>query len=199
MNQLLTVLYTHDLHGEIQLLPRLASALRAARAAHPRSVYIDLGEACGPQAWHCAETGGRSMLVALDGVGCAAARADGLSPEARALLGKAILSMHAVDDAHPARTARLAYRTTPDADPQADLTLYLHPADQTAVTDGRLLLARLARRTLGVVTVDITQAMILDMQAVPITGALLPDPTISGLVEFVLNEARLAARKRGAP
>jgi len=195
----LTILYTQDLRGDIHALPRLASLIQHARAEAGRVVCVDLGGACDPSAWHCDITGGRSMLAALDGCGYAAAHTDTLTADARAVLDRAILSMQMVDDAHPVRIGAMAYRTTREADPAADLSLYLRPADSTGFEGALLTVARVPRLHLAVVTVDTAARAILSRDIIPLTPQTRPDATISGMVDFILSEARLYQKKRPQP
>ena len=192
----LTILYTQDLRGDIGALPRLATLIQRARAEAERVACVDLGGACDPSAWHCDVTGGRSMLAALDGCGYAAAHTDNLTADARAVLDKAILSMQMVDDSNPARVGALAYLTTREADPAADLSLYLRPADSTGFEGALLTLERVPRLHLGVVTVDTVARVILSREVIPLTAQTRPDATISGMVDFILSEARLFQKKK---
>ena len=96
----LTILYTHDLRGDLDALPRLYSFLRQLKAhyaseevvqvcaldpAQPpgRILLLDLGESCAPEVWHCQVSGGRSTLVVLDGMGYDAARVDDAADRSR--------------------------------------------------------------------------------------------------------------------
>lgn len=192
----LTLLYTHNLHGEIHALPRLATLMRRARAEFGRVACVDLGGACHPSVWHCEVTGGRSMLAALDGCGYVAAHADGLTPQGRAGLDKAIFSMHMVDDDHPARVGTTSYRSIPVADPEAALTVLLRPAESTRLDGTLLSLAAIPRLHLGVVTVDIAAGVILKTDALTLTPDTRPDATLSGVVDFILGEARLFQKRQ---
>jgi hypothetical protein len=195
----LTVLYTHDLRGDIHALPRFATLIQHARAQAERVVCVDLGGACDPSAWHCDVTGGRSMLAALDGCGYAAAYTDSLTPEGRVVLNKAILSMQMVDDAHPARVGGMAYQTRRQSDSAADVTLYLRPAEITAFEGDLLTLAAIPRLHLGIMTVDIAARDIVHRETVPLTPHTRPDATISGVVDFILSEARLYQKRQARP
>ncbi|MCU0465334.1 MAG: hypothetical protein MUF38_12300 [Anaerolineae bacterium] len=193
----LTILYTHDLRGDLNALPRLATQLQRLRADAGRVVCVDLGGACAPDVWHCDQTGGRSMVVALDGCGYAAAHADTLQPAARADLSRAILSMQVVDDTHPARVGAIAYHSTPDAHPSAELTIYLRPSDATGFEGGLLRLMRVPRLHIGLAEVEPAARAVIRSDVVAVPPATRPDPTISGLVEFITSETRLAHKKRG--
>ena len=89
----LTILYTHNLRGDLDVLPRIYSFLRQLKAyyaseevvqicaldpaeAPGQTLLLDLGENCAPEVWHCQASGGRSTLVVLDGMGYDAARVD---------------------------------------------------------------------------------------------------------------------------
>jgi hypothetical protein len=193
----LTVLYTHDLRGDLNALPRLATQLQRLRADADRVVSVDLGGACALGVWHCDQTAGRSMIVALDGCGYAASHADTLQPAARADLNRAILSMQVVDDAHPARVGTMAYHSTPDAHPSAEITLYLRPVDETRFDGSLLRLMRVPRLHIGLVEVDPAARTVIRSEVVAVPPATRPDPTISGLIEFIASETRLAMKKRG--
>lgn len=191
----LTVLYTHELRGEIHALPRLATLIQHARAQAERVVCVDLGGACDPSAWHCDVTGGRSMLAALDGCGYAAAHADTLTAAGRIGLDKAIFSMHMVDDTHPARVGNIAYHSVRDPDPDAPLTLFLRPTETTVFEENLLTLAAIPRLHLGLVTIDTDSREILRTDAIRLMGNTRPDATLSGVVDFILSEARLVQKR----
>jgi hypothetical protein len=194
----LTVLYTQDLRGDLRALPRLFSLIQQVRAdLGGRSVCIDLGGACAPQVGHCAQTGGRSMLMALDGCGYAAAYADTLAAGVRPELAKVILALQVVDAAHAGRVGGMAYVADGQARPDAALTVSVCPADQTGWRDGVLHLRAIPRLTVGAVTLDLSAGVVIAERAHPLTPDTRPDPTIAGMVGFIENEVRWAVRKRG--
>jgi hypothetical protein len=110
------ILYTSNLRGNLELLPRLHTFIKQLKALPiddesdvmlcpvqppppPRSVLFDLGNACDPAVWHCAATAGRSMLIALDAMGYDAANVQGmLTAESRARLKDNLMGMALVDD-----------------------------------------------------------------------------------------------------
>lgn len=66
----LTVLYTAQLRGQLDLLPRLFSLMQAVRGATVGpALLIDLGDSCDPQVRECAATGGRATLFVLEAMG----------------------------------------------------------------------------------------------------------------------------------
>ncbi len=93
----LSILYTANIRGDLALLPRLYTFLKSLQAdlrqfapedesevmlcaVQPRPVQtllLDLGDSCAPDVWHCAATGGRSTLIALDAMGYHAANVTG--------------------------------------------------------------------------------------------------------------------------
>src|SRR5690606_4826629 len=91
----LNVLYTANIRGQLDLLPRLYTLLRRLRGeAEGRTLLLDAGHACDAAVWHCAQTDGRSALRVLDAMGYTAANACGfLSDEGRARLAANRLGM----------------------------------------------------------------------------------------------------------
>lgn len=117
MSNLLHILYTANLNGDLDLLPRLHTFIRylkalpvddeadvmlcAVQPQTPRVLLLDLGNACAPDIWHCTATDGRSTLIALDAMGCTAANVAGvLTPESRLRLRDNLLGMALVDEEH---------------------------------------------------------------------------------------------------
>lgn len=114
---MLHILYTANLRGKLEFLPRLHTFIKQLKAlpivdesdvmlcavqppTPPRTVLLDLGYASDPAVWHCAATEGRSMLIALDAMGYDAANVRGmLSVESRARLKDNLMGMALVDDA----------------------------------------------------------------------------------------------------
>jgi len=113
MSNPLHILYTSNLHGDLDLLPRLHTFLRylkslpidesdvmlcAVQPQTPQFLLLDLGHACATDVWHCTATEGRSTLIALDAMGYHAANVtDALSPESRIRLRDNLLGMALVD------------------------------------------------------------------------------------------------------
>ena len=114
----LTVFYTCDLRGDLDALPRMQTFLRQLKALYGedavrvcaddpappggRFLLLDIGGSCAPDVWHCDASGGRSMPVALDGMGYHAINVSGFfAPDAREKIGGSI-QIALVDDDHPA-------------------------------------------------------------------------------------------------
>ncbi len=118
MEEPLTILYTANLRGDLERLPRLHTFLRQLKNQRPadepdvmlcavepvarRILLLDAGNACALDTWHCAATGGRSALIVLDAMGYQAANVAGfLTAEGRARLDANYLGIALVDEAHP--------------------------------------------------------------------------------------------------
>ena len=182
MSDSLTLLYTHQLRGDLTLLPRLYTHIRRLHESiDGRILLLDLGDSCAPEVWHCAVTGGRSTLIGLDALGYHAANINGvLNPINRAKLAEQVaLTLHDGGEYH---------------DAAAGVTLRLTPQAQTQWVDGVLHLAAVAQGAIG--QVKIVSPDVLDVQVHPLPADALPDPTIAGVVDFILSEARYAQKKR---
>ena len=194
----LTVLYTHHLRGNLDRLPRLFTFLRElrARAEGAPLLLVDLGESCSPDVWHCAVTSGRSALFALDGMGYHAANVSGaLSPDLRHKM-VSVTQMALVDADHPFAFSA-AVQVTAAAAPVSNVqcTISLHPAPETT-WDGRLL--RLAAIEGGQVgRVRLHDGALEGCEVFDLPASAAPDPTIAGMVDFILGEARYTQKRQG--
>ena len=196
----LTILYSHRLRGDLALLPRLYTYLRRLRAEHAAgtpSLLIDLGESCAPEAFPCALTGGRSTLIALDAMGYDAALVSGwLSDEDRTRLESGHLRMTLIDEAHsltvPGCTVALERPAGAalwiDPTPAQTTHLHDHALRLMALAQGEIGLARLAGDDAGGLRLAAAQVFTLPPETAP-------DPTIAGVVEFILSEAHYMQRK----
>ena len=226
----LSIIYTANLRGDLELLPRLFTFIKSLRQdlmrfapedefdvmlcpVQPppvRALLLDLGESCAPDVWHCTATGGRSMLIALDALGYHAANVSGfLSPDSRAKLADNVMSMALVDPDHPWQSDDLLL-TTPDTtnsfvstqpsvlSPQSfSLHISLIPADSTRLALHTLHLARVEAGQVGTAYIGgaDSEPNLLADAVFDLPADTPPDPTISGTVDFVRNEARFFARK----
>lgn len=202
----LTLLYTHHLRGDLAILPRLYTRLRQLRTRAVenggRVLVFDLGESCAPEVWHCGVTGGRSMLVALDGMGYDAARLDpSVMQDARQKMGE-FVRLVLVDEHTPYRADDVqAFIGTPQPDSDASLFIALDVEEQAALQARTLTLSPLSAGQIGEVTLQQngdTPWVLTTMQVHPFNPALPPDPTIAGVIDFIESEARYAGRKRNA-
>lgn len=241
MEESLTVLYTYGLRGDLDGLPRLYTFIRQLTAfyrndgvtvcqhdpAPPlgRLLLLDLGDSCAPESWHCAVTGGRSMIVALDGMGYHATNVSGFfAPESRAKLSestqiKLIDADHPVDldgilltvsgkDADDGRPEGHPYSDQIVGTPEAtegrtasgnpfSLTILMHPAEQTRLDGNTLQLARPESTQVGAAQVIplLGAWKLTHTQIHPLPARIQPDPTIAGVVDFVMGEARYRQKR----
>jgi hypothetical protein len=216
----LTVLYTGSLRGDLTLLPRLFSFIRQLRAhyseeavvlcpddpapANPRGrvLLLDLGDSCTPDVWHCQVTGGRSTLVALDSMGYDAANVTGfLAPDGRSKLGD-MVRMALVDDEHPAQIGDVTVQCRSGSATRpyeaANVTILIDSADNTSFEDNRLSLAHVNAGQVGVgrlctkkTPYELEEHTIFDLPR-----QTQPDPTIAGVVDFVISEAKYTQKRR---
>lgn len=195
----LTLFYTAGLRGDLTGLPRLYTFLRQLKTRvstlHPNDVQhtIDLGGACAADVWHCGISGGRSALVALDGMGYSAAVNDGYADtNVRTKLG-ANVNLSVIDAATPWITDGIAFVVGDSASP-APFTVRLDPAPVSRVQSGVLRLASVSAGQVGEVRVEGGRLTESAVHYLP--PGTPPDPTISGIIDFILAEARYAQKKR---
>lgn len=199
----LTILYTANLRGELDLLPRMHTFIRQIKAqpiddtedvalcllqppTPRRFLLLDLGAACAESAWHCRVTGGRSALIVLDAMGYQAAWVGGyLSVDAHDKLAANWLGLQLVTGAQWQ---------------EADTGLRVRRGDSVRMVEGTLHLPPPAQGQVGLVhlgSADGNGRLVISGQGVldlPINAR--PDPTIAATVDFVLSEARLHQRRQ---
>ncbi len=200
MEESLNFLYTGDLRGDLDGMPRLYTFIKSLRGRMDgRTILLDLGGTCDPSVWHCEVTGGRSMIIALDGMGCAAANVSGyLAEEERPKLG-GNLAIALVDEAHPHVVDDLIFTLTPPHSVEWDrLAVVLTPTEKTRLDNRVLSLVRVRAGQVGRVSLErmdtIWSLTTYSIHDLPPTTP--PDPTIAGAVEFITAEARYAQKKR---
>lgn len=197
-----------------------------AAVSYP-SLLVDLGAACLPNTWLCDATDGRGMLVAMDSLGYDAfhiggrdplyARPDIVEGLQRSIVTRfaagpwsSTVTRHTLTIAlvNGVNLLAMADRTPASTDLIIGLR-YTDEAIQVAQwrDPHRLLLldcgagsARIGWLDLHL-SADEPQIRVLGSQMLDLPDALphnlAPDPTITGVIEFVLSEARYAERKRG--
>ncbi len=200
----LRLLYTSNLRGNIALLPRLYTFLQRLKTGDSRNtLLLDLGNACNNLVWHCQQTGGRSMLIVLDGMGYHAANIDGaLDALNRERLAKQV-TLALVD-----RRADWRFRLqtkddryiTATVNPKDDaswLQVCLAPAEDCFVDGNVLYLRELQSGQIGSVSLDIGKSpRIVAATIHNLPPDAPPNPSIAGTVEFVESEARLFQKKQ---
>lgn len=210
MEKLFTLLYTHNIRGDLDLLPRLYTFIKylkslpvdedetvrvcAFEPVQQRTILLDLGHACVPEAWHCEATEGRSALLVMDAMGYDVVNVEGyLSSEARTKLPD-LTHVALLDRQHPIWTSPDQVTVVHsgahqfDAAPRILITLETTPQAPAS-------LPALAAGQVGVIhfgTGHNTKPHVFDLPA-----DTLPDPTIAATVDFVVSEARQYQKKRG--
>jgi hypothetical protein len=223
----LTILYTASLAGRIDLLPRLYTRIRRERETRSGPcLLVDLGQSCVPGTWICEATAGRGMLVAMDAMGYDAfhigprdalytqpalvsqVRQIVVTPFAagpwsasvnRAGLAVRLVNAHhleallAAEDVGPADLIiglRLDVTAQVEAEHRAGQRVLLL---QGAASEDEPVLARVDVALLP----EAPYILVVSHAPLALAPELPPDPTITGVIEFVQGEARYAERKRG--
>ena len=160
----LTLLYTANIRGDLSMLPRMYTFLQRLKpAARQGTLLLDLGEACADTAWHCRETGGRSAVIVLDGMGYDAANTGGMLDSAnRGKLAEQV-TMGLVCEQRD-----WIYHVPPVIDPSiratlrpsaaaARLQILMQPADCTRVERNALYLQGVKGGQVGEVQIDLRE------------------------------------------
>ena len=198
----LRLLYTGAIAGDLALLPRLYSFIQGLRAeSRLPALLLDLGGSCSDTAWHCRDTGGRSTLIVLDGMGYHAANVAGtLDREARDKLAPQV-TMALVDEARDwvcdlpgiHTCLRVGLRPPDDVD---CLRISLSPAERARVHGKVLRLQAIHAGQVGEAEVELRGGLALisaEIHTMPPDTP--PNPSIAGTVEFVEAEARYFAKQ----
>lgn len=201
MSQSLTIIYTHNLRGDLDRLPHLFTRIQQVRrAAAGQTLLLDLGASCDPEVWHCAVTGGRSILAVLAAMNYDALRVS-LTDDLRARLDF-IDAWRLVDAAHPwQRDNLLISADGQHANADAWLHISLSPTEQTTLSGRVLHLAALAQGQFGVAHLQISdEHNTLDSVTVEtVPSQTPPDSVVAATVDLVIAEARQAQRRQNAP
>jgi hypothetical protein len=192
--EIVSLLFTQNLHGDLRFLPRLSRVLMHLRIEDRRSYTVDLGNSCAPDVWHCEATDGRSMLIALDGINYSAANAEGLTEQARPQLSRSLVTLKAVNAAHPDWIERVALVTAPPDEPipGAEMTLVVKPSLEARVTGNVIEFPAVERYRIGRlrVRIDTVPFELVSVETFDVPPTTPPDPVVSGMIDFIEGEAR---------
>lgn len=187
------------------MLPRLYTFIQTLKPEKRQgTLFLDLGNACADDVWHCNITRGRSTLIVLDGMGFYCVNIDGaLDPMNRAKTEE-VVTMGLVDQSHdwtyhipPVTDPSIRVAVNPIVDEILRLQIDLTPADTTYIEHGILRLADVSAGQVGVVTVDLQGTATITSTAVhDLPAGTPPNPTIVASVEFVESEARYFQKKQ---
>lgn len=210
MAESLTVLYTQHLRGNFILaahIGRWLQELRRQFASGMSTLLLDLGDASDPQSWHHRLTAGRSTLFILDAMGYHAINANGtidtnLTPAIRAGYRLSILSPDCdwMDDRSQG-VIRCTVAERSELAKGETLGIQLNAARQTVLDAGFLRLSEVPAATVGRVQLRLPgpAAEIVDQATHPLPEHILPEPSISATVDFVLSEAYQLAHRQETP
>lgn len=191
----LRILYIANLRGQIDLLPRLYTLIRRLRedSIGMRVLLLDLGHSCDDSVWHCAVTQGRSMLIALDAMGCDAANVSGqLDSTGRHRLQDNFLNLGLVDETHLWNGGGITAALSEELIGPAAFAVLLRPSNATQLKGHALYLADILTGQVGDVTLHLAPERIEIVTSFThnLPPNTLPDPTIAAAVDFILAEAR---------
>ena len=198
-----TLLYTADIAGDLALLPRLYTFTQRLRPPARRpTLLLDLGESCAEGVWHCRETGGRSTLTVLDGMGYDAANIAGtLDRENRDKLAEQV-TLALVDkgrdwlyQAAPFSSHAIRF-TLHLRDETARMQVVMRPAESTYIAGNALFLNAVGAGQVGEAVVDVQEdPRLISARVHEMPPDTPPNPSIAGTVEFVEAEARYFAKQ----
>lgn len=198
----LTILYTQNLHGDLNLLPRLQRFLQGIKATLTTPfLLLDIGGACHADVWHCQVTKGRSSLIVLDAMGYHVVNVMGfLSADERIKLA-AQTTLGLVDEQHvwryhvpPLKEDGLIVAAQPS--PALQLCIVARPAEKTNLEQRELSLVGITKGQVGKVLIDLVRLDIVQSDILSLTPTIKADPTIAATVEFVEEEARFYQSKQ---
>jgi hypothetical protein len=190
---LITLIYTHNIGGALDLLPRLHTHIKAIQHTLESPVYVvDIGGSCLPDVWPCDVTNGRAVLIGLDAMGYIAANVDNLDSASRErMVDQSMMAL--VDSAHPHEIDGLAFCVGEQA-PTQGRRIELIPSP-IPPTPEKITFPALEQGMIGVIHVYEHQ-VIAHKEALP--PHTLPDATIAGTVDFIREEARYySSRQNG--
>lgn len=209
----LHILYTSNLRGDLDLLPRVHNFLRylkslpvddenevmicAVQPQTPRIYLLDLGNACAPDVWHCSATDGRSTLIALDAMGYHAANiTNALTPESRSRLRDNLLGMALVDAESDWTHENVTFTARREGSQTLPFSINLTPAAATHITDNTLHLVNVLAGQVGTAQVSfLTGSAVLTAHSIfDVPPSTASDPTIAATVDFIRSEARFYSR-----
>ena len=197
----LTLHYTSGIAGDLALLPRLHTFLQRLKGGARHCLLLDQGGSCSDAVWHCRDTGGRSALIVLDGMGYHAANVDGaLTAEDRdkltAQVTLAPIARHTHWRYSLSAAAAVSVALGPVA-PDARLHIMLEPAKSTRLEGKTLRLQGVSKGQVGEAAVDLQdEPSLLSACIHRMPAQTPPNPSIAGAVDFVLSEARYYQRRQ---
>jgi hypothetical protein len=202
-----TLLYTANVGGDLRLLSRLFTLIRAQRADNTLSLLFDLGDTCALESWVCRATQGRAPFLVLDAMGydlalVGATERVSIPPASlRLLLGQIMLCVMIWN--RPRQVSRRALTVhlatgeveLPEGQPglRIDRTADMLPELNTPVP----VLGDVAQGCLARVDMAWPAWTVQSTRLLELTPGTPPDPTISAVVDLVESEARTYTQQQG--
>lgn len=198
----LTILYTHNIKGKLQLLPRLYSYLQQLKQEYdPNALLLDIGNACDESIWHCEATQGRSTVIVMDGMGYHAVNVANFMghSERDSLHGNIVTGL--VTERHmwryfvpPVRDEDIVIAG--QATPAIRLCIIAAPAEANILDNRMLYLQGIEQGEVGLVQVDMMSMRIIKSINFKMPKGLKPDATIAASVDLIEEEARFTQNRR---
>lgn len=201
----LTLLYTANIGGNLQILPRLYTFIQSLKPEQRQGILLlDLGNSCADDVWHCQITRGRSTLIVLDGMGYHACNVDGLLDADGREKTESVVTMGLVDKSHdwayaipPVQDDSIRATIDPIPNNKTRLQIDLNPSDSIQLERGILRLNNVAQAQVGIIKIDLRDVPEIVSTAVySLPDHTPPNPTIVASVEFVESEARYFQKKQ---
>ena len=205
----LTVLYTANLAGQLDLLPKLFSLIQQERQEASGPVFlVDLGDTCVVESYLCRETQGRAPFIVLDGIGYDAAVIGG--PEKtpipvsalRSLGGRMVMPVVIWNRTREFTKRGIAFMLAPGAQEQAVDSNQIIRVDRSVVGPGEVgtsppVLYDVPQGVLGRVDIAVDDWCVHAASHIEMTPELPPDSIVGTLLDFVAHEAQSAAPQEG--
>ena len=198
----LTILYTQNINGNLQILPSLYTFLQSLKQKHdPKALILDIGNACSDDVWHCAVTQGRSAVIVLDAMGYHAVNVTGFMTDGQRDSLRNNVSVGLITARHMWR-----YFVPPlknddiviagQATPAMTLCIVATPHSQNSLSNRMLELQAIEQPQIGLVTVDMQNLVITEQAVFDLPKGTKPNATISASVDLVEEEAEFISKRR---
>ena len=198
----LTILYTQNINGNLQILPSLYTFLQSLKQDYdPQALILDIGDACSDDVWHCDVTDGRSAVIVMDAMAYHAVNVTGFMTDSqRDSLGNSV-SVGLITARHMWR-----YFVPPlkdddiviagQATPAMRLCIVANPHTQNSLNNRMLELQQVEQSQIGLVQVDMHKLAITEQNIFYLPKGTKPNPTISASVDLVMEEAEFISKRR---
>lgn len=202
-----TLLYTANIRGKLDLLPRLFTLIQREQQQATGPVFLlDLGDTCTPDAWICRATEGRAPFLALDGMGYDAALIGAreqvpIPPASLQRLSDSMIMSVIIWQREKTLTKREITLTVAPGMPPPDqpgvIQIDRSTDAQPAVGTTQPVLGDVAQGHLARVDLNWPDWTVTANRVIAITDATPADPTITAVVELVETEAHHYTHTQG--